>query len=173
MIIKNINKMRKFLLILVFFASFVACDPIWWLTGYNVSYFVKNNTDESLVLFCHGGFEFIGTNVDVHLDEDGDTDGAYKYQIEPGDSALVCTSGRLFGDKEFPPFEDMFLGIDSTIVCDTERNELCQWILDDENDSKHDFFRETQWRNYIIEGSNIRVIWVFDINTEDIQGQPL
>ena len=91
----------------------------------------------------------------------------------PGDSVLVCTTGRLFGDKEFPPFEDMFLGIDSTIVCDTERNELCQWILDDESDPKLDFFRETQWRNYIIEGSDYIVIWVFDINKEDIQGQPL
>jgi len=173
MIFKNISEMRKILLIFVVLASFVACDPIEWLTGYQVSYYVKNNTDEPLLLLCYGGFEYLGTNVHVNLDEDGGRDGEYKYQIVPGDSVLVCTTGRLFGDKEFPPFEDLFLGIDSTIVCDAERNELCQWILDDESDPKLDFFRETQWRNYIIEGSDCIVIWVFDINKEDIQGQPL
>lgn len=152
--------MKKFIIGAFLLISFCACDPPEWLYGHSAYWYIKNTTDIPLKIEAdHTDFR---TNLDLRMGE--------SLTIAPGDSILICQSGRCFGDNEFPPFED-FLGLDGLYVYDADGKILREWFKINREDETCSIFKEGEWRHYIEPrgGGEFLFTWVYDISNEDIK----
>ena len=142
--------MKKYIIGALVLLCISACDPDEWLSGHQSLWYFKNTTDIPLEISCPKIQEELAIMV-------------------PGDSIRIYSSGRYFGDNEFPPFED-FLRLDSIYVYDTCGNKLCEWLVKDTMEEDRSVYKEKTWKHYKehVTGSEYAFIWVFDIRNEDI-----
>ena len=139
----------------LFFLSLIliACDPPEWLSGHHSVWFLKNTTDIPLeIIYFRSSFE---------------QDSCV---VAPGDSTQIFGSGRLFGDNELPPFDDI-LQLDGVRVFDENGNKLCEWLSQNAAIDKRTIYTENGWRHYVttLEGPGLLFIWTYDITEDDIR----
>ena len=148
-------KMKKYIIGAFALLLFCACDPIKWLSGPLANWYIKNTTDKTLEIMV------------MHTDRRTLIKKNEALTLAPGDSILIYHSGRYFGDKELPPFDD-FLGLDSIYVYDTDGEKLHTWLKKNMEIEERSVFKEEAWRHYVEPGAEDLFIWVYDIRNESL-----
>lgn len=150
--------MKKIVFIFAIALISVSCDPKKWVATYATSWYVKNNTDQILI---------ITTSPFIEADA----------VVDPGDSALVHSFNpfQYLGEPAFDTFYDAWNGKPEHEWCISVSSKdglfLKKWEYIDRNSEGRQLFNESNWELYKKKNDHsdeLNFIWVFNILPQDI-----
>ena len=149
--------MKKILFALMAMYCFIACDPSDSFADNEGEWWVKNDTNEAIGIWCD--WTFMEPKLEKAMP--GDSLHLYTYycyiNTDPVFDGLL-TSTEPDGDRKISFFS-------------SDVSLLKEWFVRDKDEAGNRFFNENNWRKYKkdkYDGFNKR-IWVYDFTSNDVE----